>query len=67
MAEKIFAVIGAGTIGADVVFDLAINNFSVVLEDLSNNILEKAKERIKNSYRFAKMMKKNTFFPLLVR
>jgi 3-hydroxybutyryl-CoA dehydrogenase len=64
MGEKIIAVIGAGTIGTDVALDLAINNFSVVLKDLSDDMLKKATERLKNNYRFTKLMKKAKSLPL---
>ena len=65
MAENIIAVIGAGTIGADVALDLAINKFTIMLKDLSDDMLGKATERIKNNYRFTKMMKRNKSLPPL--
>jgi len=65
MGKKVVAVIGAGTIGSDVALDLAINNYSTVLKDLTNNILKKAIEKIKNSYRFTLMIKKSESLPPL--
>lgn len=65
MAKKLIAVIGAGTIGADVALDLAINKFPIMLKDLSDDMLDKAIERIKNSYRFTRMMKRNKSLPPL--
>ena len=56
-------MIGAGTIGADVALDLAINKFAVVLKDLSDDLMDKAAGRIRNSYRFTKMIKKNGSLP----
>ncbi len=58
MDKENIAVIGGGTIGADVALDCAINNYYVLLKDLSDNMLERATKKIKNSYRFTKMMKK---------
>ena len=58
MEEKIVAVIGAGTIGADVALDLSLHSYHVLLKDLSDFALEKARDKIKSSYRFTKMMKK---------
>ena len=58
MAKIIVAVIGAGTIGADVAVDLSLHGYHVLLKDLSDFELEKARKRIRNSYRFTKMMKK---------
>ena len=65
MKEKFIAVIGAGVIGSDVALDLSIHNFSVLLKDLSAEILGKALEKIKKSYRFTKMMKKTEPLPPL--
>ena len=59
MNEKFIAVIGAGVIGSDVALDLSIHNYSVLLKDLSEEILERAVGKIKQSYRFLKLMKKN--------
>ncbi|MGV7224955.1 MAG: 3-hydroxyacyl-CoA dehydrogenase family protein [Nitrospinales bacterium] len=65
MSEKFIAVIGAGVIGADVALDLSIHNYKVLLKDLSTELLESALSRIKNSYRFTKMMKQKKFASLL--
>lgn len=65
MEEKIVAVIGAGTIGADVALDLAIHKYHVLLKDLSDNMLERGIDKIRNSYRFTKMMKKAEPIPTL--
>ena len=59
MDKENIAVIGGGTIGADVALDCAINNYYVQLKDLSDNMLERATKKIKDSYRFTKLMKKN--------
>jgi 3-hydroxybutyryl-CoA dehydrogenase len=61
--EKIVAIIGAGTIGADVALDLSLHSYHVLLKDLSDLALEKAFGKIKNSYRFTKMVKKNELIP----
>jgi 3-hydroxybutyryl-CoA dehydrogenase len=63
MIEKFIAVIGAGVIGSDVALDLSIHNYSVLLKDLSEEILEKAVDKINQNYRFTKMMKKPESIP----
>ena len=63
MGEKNIAVIGAGTIGLDVALDLAINNYSVLLKDVTDSLLDKAMEKIQKSYRFVKMMRKTDPLP----
>ncbi|MFC1604115.1 3-hydroxyacyl-CoA dehydrogenase family protein [Planctomycetota bacterium] len=61
MATKVIAVVGAGVMGSDVALDLASHNYRVVLSDLTDEILEKARGNIKRSYSFIKMMKKDFF------
>jgi 3-hydroxybutyryl-CoA dehydrogenase len=56
MESPIVAVIGAGTIGIDVALDLAFHDYSVLLKELSNEILDRAREGIQNRYRFMKLM-----------
>ena len=63
MKDKVIAVIGAGTIGADVALDFALHNYFVLLNDISDSALKNASDRIKNSYRFTKMMRKAKPFP----
>lgn len=65
MKGKFIAVIGAGVIGSDVALDLSIHNYTVLLKDLSEDLLENALNKIKNSYRFTKMMKKTESIPAL--
>ncbi|GJQ59593.1 MAG: 3-hydroxyacyl-CoA dehydrogenase family protein [Candidatus Scalindua sp. AMX11] len=65
MKKKTVAVIGAGTIGADVALVLSLNNYSVLLKDLSKVILDKAEKSIRDSYRFTKMMRKSDPMPSL--
>lgn len=59
MAIKVTAVIGAGVMGSDIALDLSIHKYEVILKDLTNEILEKAKNNIKKSYNFVKLMKKD--------
>jgi len=51
-------VIGAGVMGRGVSQSLVQSGYSVVLIDLSNDILENAKEEIYNSIRFQKLFNK---------
>jgi 3-hydroxybutyryl-CoA dehydrogenase len=57
MAIKKIAVIGAGVMGSDIALDLSSYNYQVILKDLNDNILQKAKEKIKNDLKLMKMMK----------
>ena len=66
MGKKLIAVIGAGVMGSDIALDLSIHHHKVLLKDLSRDILESAMIRIKNSYRFTKIMKKSSV-PSLVK
>lgn len=63
MKDKRIAVVGAGTIGADVALDLSLHNYFVLLKDISDSAIGMARDRIKNSYRFTKMVKKTGSFP----
>ncbi len=61
MTAEMIAVVGAGVMGSDVALDLASHNYKVILKDLTNEILEKARSNIKRSHSFVKMMKKDFF------
>jgi 3-hydroxybutyryl-CoA dehydrogenase len=61
MAIKVAAVIGAGVMGSDVALELSNHNYEVILKDLTDERLEKARSKIKKSYNFVKMMKKGFF------
>ncbi|MGV7224494.1 MAG: 3-hydroxyacyl-CoA dehydrogenase family protein [Nitrospinales bacterium] len=65
MHKKNVAVVGAGIIGADVALDLSINGYKVLLKDLSAILIDRALTRIRNSYRFTKMMSKKESIPPL--
>ena len=58
MNVNTIAVIGAGIMGTDVALDLASYGYQVILKDLDNEILEKAREKIKKDFKLFKMMKK---------
>lgn len=58
MDIKTIAVIGAGIMGTDVALDLASYGYSVILNDLDNDTLEKAREKINKDFKLFKMMKK---------
>jgi 3-hydroxybutyryl-CoA dehydrogenase len=51
------AVIGAGTMGCDVALDLAGYDLKLILTDISEDKLEKAREKIKHNLRMYKMLK----------
>lgn len=61
MTAKVIAVVGAGVMGSDVALDFASHDYRVILMDLTDEILEKARGNIKRSYSFVKMMKKDFF------
>jgi len=61
MTTKVIAVVGAGVMGSDVALDLAGHDYTVILSDLTDEILENARGNIKRSYNFVKMMKKDFF------
>jgi 3-hydroxybutyryl-CoA dehydrogenase len=61
MAAKVIAVVGAGVMGSDVAFDLSSRKYKVILKDLTDELLEKAKSNIHKSYSLVKMMKKDFF------
>jgi 3-hydroxybutyryl-CoA dehydrogenase len=63
MAKTLVAIIGAGTIGADVALDLALHDYDVILKDISAEILKTAQNKIRSSYRFTKMINKSVFLP----
>ena len=58
MNIKSVAIVGAGVMGTDIALDLASYGHTVLLKDLDENILEKAKAKIKRDFKMVKMMKK---------
>jgi 3-hydroxybutyryl-CoA dehydrogenase len=65
MNGSLIAVIGAGSIGSDVALDLALHQYRVLLKDLSEEILAAAEDKMRQSHRFTKMMKKGKPIPSL--
>ncbi|MHC4425400.1 MAG: 3-hydroxyacyl-CoA dehydrogenase family protein [Planctomycetota bacterium] len=61
MTAKVIAVVGAGVMGSDVALDLSGHKYKVILKDLTDEPLEKAKNNINKGYSFVKMMKKDYF------
>jgi 3-hydroxybutyryl-CoA dehydrogenase len=59
MDIKVIGVLGAGIMGAGVAQNLAQTNYQVILLDISEEILERAKQEIKNNLRFQGLFKKN--------
>lgn len=59
MTEKIVGVIGAGVMGSGVAQNLAQRDFKVVLVDVAESALERAKKEIYNNVRFQGFMKKD--------
>ena len=60
MIMRTIGVVGAGVMGSDIALDMAAHNHKVLLIDLSDEALERARVRIRRSYSLAKMMKKST-------
>lgn len=60
MTMQTIGVVGAGVMGSDIALDLSIHNYRVILKDLTEELLEKAKKRMKRSYGLVKMMKPET-------
>jgi len=58
MENKIVAIIGAGVMGCATALDVARHGYSVILKDISTDVLDKARKIIKNEYRSACMMNK---------
>lgn len=61
MATKVCAVIGAGVMGADIALDLSGHRYEVVLKDLTDELLEKARDYMKKTYSLVKLTKKEYF------
>jgi 3-hydroxybutyryl-CoA dehydrogenase len=59
MNRQCIGVVGAGIMGTDVALDLSGHNYQVLLKDLTDELLDKARTRIEQQYRLVKMMKKN--------
>ncbi len=59
MTEKMVGVIGAGVMGSGVAQNLAQKGFKVVLVDIAESALERAKKEIHNNIRFQGFMKKD--------
>lgn len=57
MSIRTIAVIGAGIMGSDVALDLSCYDYKIILKDVSNDALEKAKSRIKSDLKMTRMMK----------
>jgi 3-hydroxybutyryl-CoA dehydrogenase len=56
MTESTVAVLGAGVMGCDVAFDAALHRHWVILKDLTDEVLDTARERLARTTRMAKMM-----------
>jgi 3-hydroxybutyryl-CoA dehydrogenase len=55
---KSIAIVGAGVMGTDTAFDIASYGYQVILKDINDDILEKAKKRAKENFVMVKMTKK---------
>ena len=62
MTEKLVAVVGAGVMGCDLALDLSSHNYSVVLKDLTDDLLKKAEQIIRQNYKFVRLMKRDFSF-----
>lgn len=59
MTIKKIAIVGAGIMGSDIALDLASYGHQVLLKDLTDEILENAREKMKKDFKLVKMMKKD--------
>lgn len=57
MNIKKIAIIGAGVMGTDIAMDLAACGYPILLKDLSDPILERAREKLIKDFKLMKMMK----------
>ena len=58
MIIRTIAVIGAGVMGTDVALNLACYDYAIMLKDTTQEILQKAQEKIVRDFKMLKMMKK---------
>ena len=61
MATRVCAVIGAGVMGADIALDLSGHEYEVILKDLTDEFLEKARDYMKKTYNLVKLTKRDHF------
>ncbi|MBF0099470.1 MAG: NAD-binding protein [Desulfobacterales bacterium] len=59
MSEKTVGVVGAGVMGSGVAQNLAQRGFKVVLVDIAEKVLERARQEIYNNVRFQGFMKRD--------
>lgn len=59
MHIKLVVVVGAGIMGRDVALDLACYEYHVILNDISENIIRQATEKIRENFKLVKMMKRD--------
>lgn len=65
MTTEVTAVVGAGIMGSDLALDLSGHKYEVILKDLTDELLDKAKDNITKTYNLVKMMKKDYFLSSL--
>jgi len=53
-------ILGAGIMGSDLALELASKGYEVTLKDLTDIVLHKAEQKIKDGYKFMKMMRKGS-------
>lgn len=54
-------VVGAGTMGADLAYDLAAHNYRVILKDIEEDALQQARKRIRQLHRLVLFMERERF------
>jgi 3-hydroxybutyryl-CoA dehydrogenase len=57
MKNKKIAVVGAGIMGSDLSLDLASYGYQVLLKDVNDSALEKARQKMAHTFRFMKLMR----------
>jgi 3-hydroxybutyryl-CoA dehydrogenase len=61
MDIKTVAVVGAGVMGCDIALDLAASGFDVILKDLTDTSLQKARAAVQKNFKLYKLVKADRF------
>lgn len=50
---------GAGVMGSDIALDLSLHSYSVILKDITEEAVQKAREKIKKNFKLIQLMKRS--------